>query len=446
MASDLNSLLSSLSLSEYAGNLSSTTLEDLKRLDEEALRAHLDNAEIPTSKQGPIIEAIKPKARPKSTKQPKSDDLPAGWRALLDDKSGRYYFWNTVTNEVSWKRPVEPAVVEAPQPADAVAVDKYKPGSLSLASFNLLATLGTGSFGRVRLAQDVQTGKYIALKILKKAEIIRMKQVHHIKNEKAILEKINHPFIVNLVGYFQDLQHLYLALEYVPGGELFSLLRRKKRFNNDVSVFYAAQIVSAFAHLHKYDISYRDLKPENLLIHRDGYLKITDFGFAKEVRDDQRTYTICGTPEYLAPEIIQSRGHSKACDWWALGILIFEMLCGFPPFESDSAYGIYKKVLAGEINFPATVNKHAKDLLERLLNPKPAYRIGNLKGGVEDIKTHPWFKDLDWTALEQKRLKAPYVPKVKSENDTSNFPKYPETDSNPGQPVEEDMFPEFGAF
>jgi len=273
-----------------------------------------------------------------------------------------------------------------------------------------------------------------------------MKQTHHIRNEQALLEKLHHPFIVNLLGYFQDPYNLYLALEYVPGGELFSLLRRRKRFNNDVSVFYAAQIVLAFEHMHTQNIAYRDLKPENLLINRDGYLKITDFGFAKVIPHDQRSFTICGTPEYLAPEIIQSRGHSTACDWWALGILIYEMLSGNPPFESETSYGIYKKVLAGEITFPRMINDPARDLLTQLLNPKPAYRLGNLKNGAQDVKSHEWFKDVDWKALEAKKLRSPYLPKIRDESDTSNFAKYPEVATATGQPVSEDVFPEFGSF
>jgi len=459
----LSKLLESLSLSEFQPKFGSATLPELQNLGDN-LKDYIDGLGIPVTKgskiRKAILEAPSTQARSSSpdrmerkqsssitkkikqlTRRGTSDNpLPAGWRSLTDERTGKTYYWNTATHEVTWKRPEAPAV---PQLA-VKEVAKYTPGSISLETFKIDSVLGTGSFGRVRLVQDKKTEQWMALKILKKQEIIRMKQENHIKNEKTLLQKANHPFIVNLLGCFQTIDSLYLVLEYVPGGELFSLLRRRKSFNNDVSVFYAGQIVLAFEHLHSLDIAYRDLKPENLLIGRDGYLKITDFGFAKEVPDEKRTYTICGTPEYLAPEIIQSRGHSTACDWWALGILIYEMLNGQPPFESETAYGIYKKVLAHSITYPRCINDDARDLLEKLLHPKPAYRLGNLRGLAQDIKDHPWFKDLDWQALEHKRLRAPFYPTVNADNDTSNFPNYSDQPETAGDPVPASEFPEFG--
>ena len=170
--------------------------------------------------------------------------------------------------------------------------------------------------------------------------MIYLKQVDHVKTEKKILEELNHPFIVNLFGAFQDDKNLYLLLEYVIGGEFFSHLRKAGRFPNDTAKFYAAQITLVFEHLHSMMILYRDLKPENLLLDSDGNCKVTDFGFAKKV--EYRTWTLCGTPEYLAPEIILSKGHGKAVDWWALGILMYEMLAGYPPFYDEDPLGIYQ--------------------------------------------------------------------------------------------------------
>jgi hypothetical protein len=198
--------------------------------------------------------------------------------------------------------------------------------SWSLKDFEFKSTLGTGSFGRVRLAKHIPTGKICAVKMLKKSEIIRLKQVEHILAEKAILQSLDHPFIVNLHGSFQDRKYLYLIMEFVVGGEFFTHLRRAGRFNNDSSCFYAAQIVLIFQYLHSKDVVYRDLKPENLLLDHTGNIKLTDFGFAKKV--DYRTWTLCGTPEYIAPEILLNKGHGKPVDWWALGILIYEMLAG----------------------------------------------------------------------------------------------------------------------
>ncbi|ORZ39393.1 kinase-like domain-containing protein [Catenaria anguillulae PL171] len=293
-----------------------------------------------------------------------------------------------------------------------------------LEDFELLETLGTGTFGRVHLTRLHGTSQYFAMKVLKKTEVVRLKQVEHINSEKAILSRIYQPFIVNLFCTFQDSINLYMLLEYVPGGELFSHLRRAGKFHNDVARFYAAEIISAIDYMHKRDIIYRDLKPENLLLDARGHIKIADFGFAKIVED--RTWTLCGTPEYLAPEIIQGFGHGRAVDWWALGILIFEMLCGYPPFFDDSAYGIYEKILAGRIHFPSHVDPAAKDLIKRLLTADTTRRLGNLRGGAEDVKNHAWFKGVDWEAVMAKRINAPLVPRMASAGDTSNFEKYPE--------------------
>ena len=195
---------------------------------------------------------------------------------------------------------------------------------LGLKDLELRATLGTGSFGRVRLVRHIVDTGFYALKILKKSEVVYLKQVDHVKTEKKILEEITHPFIVNLIGAFQDPYNLYLLLEYIIGGEFFSHLRKAGRFPNDTARYYAAQISLVFEHLHSLQILYRDLKPENLLLDKDGNCKVTDFGFAKKV--EYRTWTLCGTPEYLAPETIRNKGHGKGVDWWSLGILIYEML------------------------------------------------------------------------------------------------------------------------
>jgi len=259
-----------------------------------------------------------------------------------------------------------------------------------------------------------------------------LKQVEHIKAEKAILEQIAHPFIVNLYASFQDTDRLYMLMEYVIGGELFSYLRKVGRFSAETSRFYAAEITLALEYLHSLNIVYRDLKPENLLIDSEGHMKITDFGFAKVVED--RTWTLCGTPEYLAPEIIQSKGHGKAVDWWALGILIFEMLAGYPPFYDENPFGIYQKILAGRLEWPQHFDAHAKDLVARLLEADRTKRFGCLKDGAQDVKKHKWFsKYIDWTKVYQCKVKPPYVPRFKSANDTSNFDKYP--DSVPEAPV-----------
>ena len=197
---------------------------------------------------------------------------------------------------------------------------------------------------------------------------------------------MNHPFIISLLWSSKDAENLYLLFPFICGGELFTYLRRAPRFSESQTLFYAAEIVSALCYLHSLSIAYRDLKPENILLDKDGHVVITDFGFAKRIPD--RTWTLCGTPDYLAPEVIQSKGHNKAVDWWALGILIYEMLAGYPPFFDENHFGIYQKILAGKIEWPSVISKIARDLIRRLLVKDRTKRLGSMKGGSQDVKAH----------------------------------------------------------
>nr|CAB3265169.1 cAMP-dependent protein kinase catalytic subunit PRKX-like [Phallusia mammillata] len=304
---------------------------------------------------------------------------------------------------------------------------------ISLADLEILSTIGTGTFGRVVLVKERHNKEYFALKVMKISDIIRLKQVQHVKNEKVILSQIQHPFIVQLYWSHHDDTFLYMLLEFACGGELFSYLRNAGRFNNATSLFYASEIVSALEYLHNLHIVYRDLKPENILLDRDGHTKLTDFGFAKKVED--RTWTLCGTPEYLAPEIIQSKGHGRSVDWWALGILTYEMLAGFPPFWDESPFGIYQKILSGKVDFPKNLDASAKDLIKKLLAHDRTRRLGNMKNGTEDVKRHKWFKNIDWEAVSEKKMIPPIIPKVKHSGDTRNFEDYPEENWQTTKPV-----------
>ncbi|KAJ3145870.1 camp-dependent protein kinase catalytic subunit [Irineochytrium annulatum] len=338
---------------------------------------------------------------------------------------------------------------------------------LHLTDFQIDRTLGTGSFGRVHLVRLKQTNRYYAMKVLRKSEIVRMKQVEHTVNEKAILERLRHPFLVSMLGTFQDSCNIYFFMEYVQGGELFSYLRRCGRFQNHVARFYAAEVVLAFENLHASNIIYRDLKPEvwveellyvavlkflnvffdheqNLLIDAQGHVKITDFGFAKEVPDV--TWTLCGTPDYLAPEIIQSKGYGKAVDWWALGVLIYEMLAGHPPFYDEDHFKLYEKILACKPKFPSHFDPLAKDLVKHLLTTDLTKRYGNLKAGVGDIKRHKWFSGIDWVKLEALQIQSPYLPPVKGEGDTSNFDNYAEDHEPYGVPGPDPYKDKFAGF
>ena len=306
--------------------------------------------------------------------------------------------------------------------------DKEKVKKVKLSDFEKLETVGLGSFGRVRLCKYKKNNKIYVRKILKKIEIIKQKQVDHIYSEFNILSVLNHPFIVKLIGiYFEEPRYLYFILEYIQGGELFTLLRTNNTFPLEQAKFYIAHIITIFKYLYSKNIIYRDLKPENILINKNGYLKLTDFGFAKYL-DNDKTYTLWGTPEYLAPEIILNKGHGKPVDWWTMGILLFEMLVGIDPFSDDDPMKTYQKIVKGKINFPKTIDKDAKSLIKHLLTGDVTKRYGCLKNGVKDILNHSLFNGFDWKNFVFLKMEAPYIPPIKSSTDTSNFESYPDSD------------------
>ena len=322
-------------------------------------------------------------------------------------------------------------------PPEKIEAAKVK--MIHLSDYEMGETLGTGSFGRVKIAKNKKTGEYIAMKIMKKSEILKSKQADHISNEIKILSMMEHPFIIKFGGFTQDERNLYLDLELINGGELFTYLRGVGRFPVEQARFYICQIILIFDYLHGKNIIYRDLKPENILIHKSGYLKLTDFGFAKVV--ESRTYTLCGTPEYLAPEIILNKGHGKPVDWWTTGILLYEMIAGIDPFSDDDPMMVYQKILKGKIKFPSGFDSNAKSIIKHLLEADLTKRYGNLKNGVKDITTHRFFRGVDWHKILKKQVTPPYVPKIKSNNDISNFSAYPDSD-NPAPAIkrEDDPF------
>jgi len=263
--------------------------------------------------------------------------------------------------------------------------------------------------------------KIYAMKVLRKEAIIARKQVTHTKAEKSILQRIQHPFIVRLHYAFQTKDKLYMILDYINGGELFFHLKKEGRFPEIRVKFYAAEIVCAMAHLHSLQIVYRDLKPENILIDMEGHICITDFGLSKEIKPEEGTHTFCGTPEYLAPEVLKGQGHGIAVDWWSLGTLIYEMLTGLPPFYSQNINIMYQKILNGELRFPSYVSADAQSLLEGLLTRDVEKRLGSGAEGSADVKKHPFFSSLDWEKLEKKDVEPPFKPKVKSSTDISQI-------------------------
>ncbi|KAL4424995.1 hypothetical protein ABPG77_002880 [Micractinium sp. CCAP 211/92] len=294
-----------------------------------------------------------------------------------------------------------------------------------LEDFELGRVLGTGSFGRVSLARHHGTGMVCAIKALSKAHIVKNQQISHLRSERDILRLLDHPLVVRMLGCCQDDQCVYFVMEYVPGGEFFSHLKSRGRLSEEAARLYAGEVLLMFEYLHALDVVYRDLKPENLLLDACGHLKLTDFGFAKVI-GPRRTYTLCGTPDYLAPEIILNKGHGKAVDWWALGVLIYEMMAGYPPFFDDDPLATYKKILKGNLTFPAHFSVTARDLIRKLLQVDLSKRYGCLVGGVHDIKSHPWFRPLDFAALKARQTAPPIKPTVQGADDASNFEDYSE--------------------
>jgi serine/threonine protein kinase len=223
-----------------------------------------------------------------------------------------------------------------------------------------------------------------------------------------------------------------MVMDFIEGGELFSLLRKSHRFPNPVAKFYAAEVCLALDYLHYNNIIYRDLKPENLLLDRHGHIKITDFGFAKEVPDI--TWTLCGTPDYLAPEVVASKGYNKSVDWWSLGILTFEMLAGHPPFYDPNPMKLYENILAGHVRYPAYFEPQAKDFLQKLLTADLTKRYGNLRNGSRDIMEHAWFGEVNWERLARREIDPPYTPPLKGPaGDAHLFDVYSEDQEPYGQ-------------
>ncbi|XP_055634435.1 cAMP-dependent protein kinase catalytic subunit beta-like [Toxorhynchites rutilus septentrionalis] len=300
--------------------------------------------------------------------------------------------------------------------------------NVGLNEYDVLKTLGTGAFGVVKLIRQKDPEQYFALKILSKEKIIRHKQLQHTLNEKRILQSVAFPFLVNLESCYKDNSFIYLVMPFICGGEMFSLLRKNKRFGEEQSKFYGAQVLLAIEYLHHMNLIYRDLKPENILIDSKGYVKITDFGFCKLIRD--RTWTLCGTPEYLAPEIIQAKGYGKSVDWWSFGILLFEMMAGYTPFytHSNDQMVMFEKICKGKFKFPSSVGGDLRNLVQNIVQVDLTRRFGNLKNGPNDIKQHAWFRGTNWIGLMNAEVTAPFIPKVGGPADTSHFDIYDELD------------------
>ncbi|CAN3365462.1 serine/threonine-protein kinase Sch9p [Diutina catenulata] len=292
--------------------------------------------------------------------------------------------------------------------------------------FEVLRLLGKGTFGQVFQVRKHDTGRIYAMKVLSKKVIVKKKEIAHTIGERNILVRTSaaaSPFIVGLKFSFQTPQDLYLVTDYMSGGELFWHLQKEGRFTEERAKFYIAELVLALEHLHDNDIVYRDLKPENILLDANGHIALCDFGLSKaNLNNDGTTNTFCGTTEYLAPEVLlDESGYTKMVDFWSLGVLIFEMCCGWSPFYADNTQQMYKNIAFGKIRFPKEVlSAEGRSFVKGLLNRNPKHRLG-ATNDARELRAHPFFQDIDWSLLRSKSIPPPFKPHLASETDTSNF-------------------------
>ncbi|XP_035649288.1 ribosomal protein S6 kinase alpha-2 isoform X2 [Oncorhynchus keta] len=290
--------------------------------------------------------------------------------------------------------------------------------------FELLKVLGQGSYGKVFLVRKIKgsdRGQLYAMKVLRKATLKVRDRVRS-KMERDILAEVNHPFIVKLHYAFQTEGKLYLILDFLRGGDLFTRLSKEVMFTEEDVKFYLAELALALDHLHSLGIIYRDLKPENILLDEEGHIKITDFGLSKEAIDhDKRAYSFCGTIEYMAPEVVNRRGHTHSADWWSFGVLMFEMLTGSLPFQGKDRKETMALILKAKLGMPQFLSPEVQSLIRALFKRNPTNRLGAGPDGVEEIKRHNFFGNIDWNKLYRREIKPPFKPAVGRPDDTFHF-------------------------
>ncbi|XP_057170372.1 RAC-beta serine/threonine-protein kinase isoform X1 [Ursus arctos] len=313
--------------------------------------------------------------------------------------------------------PSDPSAAEEME----VAVSKAR-AKVTMNDFDYLKLLGKGTFGKVILVREKASGRYYAMKILRKEVIIAKDEVAHTVTESRVLQNTRHPFLTALKYAFQTHDRLCFVMEYANGGELFFHLSRERVFTEERARFYGAEIVSALEYLHSRDVVYRDIKLENLMLDKDGHIKITDFGLCKEgISDGATMKTFCGTPEYLAPEVLEDNDYGRAVDWWGLGVVMYEMMCGRLPFYNQDHERLFELILMEEIRFPRTLSPEAKSLLAGLLKKDPKQRLGGGPSDAREVMEHRFFLSVNWQDVVQKKLLPPFKPQVTSEVDTRYF-------------------------
>eukprot|EP00096_Caligus_rogercresseyi_P002679 TRINITY_DN14911_c0_g1_i1.p1 TRINITY_DN14911_c0_g1~~TRINITY_DN14911_c0_g1_i1.p1 ORF type:complete len:393 (+),score=117.57 TRINITY_DN14911_c0_g1_i1:425-1603(+) len=297
-----------------------------------------------------------------------------------------------------------------------------KPKRVFRSDFKVLKFLGKGTYGKVyQVAMKTPERPIFAMKAVRKGEIQDSESdILHTRTERDVLTSTNHPFIVKMHYAFETKSKVYLIQEFLRGGELFSRIEKETMFLEDVATFYLCEIILALEYLHGLDIIYRDLKSENILLTRDGHIKLIDFGLSKMgITPDVSTKTFCGTVEYMAPEVIGRQGHGKAADWWSLGAFAFDILNGFTPFQSHNRQKLFEKIKKSTVKFPAYMTPDAKDFIRKLLRKCQVKRLGS--NGGSEVRNHPFFRDIDWDKVYNRLYKPPYEPSAVSDEDVSEF-------------------------